>query len=130
MSLPAPAAVLRHRGPALLVGAITAFDGDTLTCAATGDGPWEWPQLLEGAAQAAGLLAGFQSHGLSNTAVIAEYRDVVVHVRRHTGPVRFTAGLDRRLLRFWRCRLAAHAADGTLLLAGRVTLSPPRRTTT
>lgn len=124
MRLPAPAAVLRHRPPALLVGAIEAFSGDALTCASNGVGPWRWPEMLEGAAQTAGLLAGLQPDGLTREAVIAEYRGVLPHRASHAGVLRFTAHLERRLLHFWRCRLEARAADGTLLLEGHVTLAP------
>ncbi len=57
MSIPAPADLLRHRGPALVVDAIDGFDGATLRCRA-GAARRPWPALLEGAAQAAGLAAG------------------------------------------------------------------------
>ena len=124
MSIPTPERMLRHRPPALLVDAVLAYTGTSITCSARGEGPWPWPRLLEGAAQAAGLLAGLQPDGLTNTAVIAEYRNVVVHAASSAGPVRFTAEVERRLMRFWRCRLAAHASD-VLLLEGIVTLAPP-----
>jgi hypothetical protein len=120
----AAADLLRHRGPALLVETIDAFDGGAIVCASRGAGPWPWPLLLEGAAQAAGLLSGLAG-GLSNRAVIAEYRGVRVHVERHEGPVRFGARLDRRVLQFRRCAIEARdAKHGTLLLEGRVTLAP------
>lgn len=124
MRFPDPRTVLRHRPPAVLVSAVTAFSGDTLMALGVGDGPWPWPKLLEGAAQAAGLLAGAQEGGLADTAVIADYRDVIVHAATHAGPVRFRAALDRRILHFWRCRIEARAEDGALLLAGTVTLAP------
>jgi len=127
MTWPAPAELLRHRGPALLVGAIEAAGRDTLTCASRGAGAWRWPEMLEGAAQAAGLLAGLRPGGLPRTAVIAEYRGVVVHARAHTGPIRFVARGVRRVLHFWRCTVEARAADGTLLLAGEVALARPRK---
>jgi hypothetical protein len=57
-------------------------------------------------------------------AVIAEYRGVLVHVHESAGPVHFTADIERRLMRFWRCRLSAYDGD-TLLLEGAVTLAPP-----
>lgn len=122
----APSALLRHRPPALLLGDPAHANGDTLTCPARGDGPFDWPQLLEGAAQAAGLLAGLQPGGPDRTAVIAEYRDVEVAVPRHRGAVVFDVRLERRLLHFWRCRCEARAADGTLLVRGRVTIAPER----
>src|SRR5207247_11253658 len=92
---PGPADILRHRGAALVVDAIDGFDGETLRCRATGAGPWPWPALLEGAAQAAGLAAGLRPRGLSSRAVVAEYRDVRVHAATHARPLRFTAGLRR-----------------------------------
>ena len=124
MNLPAPAAVLRHRGPALLLDRIERFDGDALACVARGVGPWRWPAMLEAAAQGAGLLAGLQADGLSNRAVIAEYRGVLIHAPEHAGAIRLHARLDRRLLHFWRVRIEVEDMDGRVLLAGFVTLAP------
>ena len=126
MSAVSPAALLRHREPALLLGAVDLFDGLTLHCSALGTGPWRWPEMLEAAAQAAGLLVGLQPGGLDNTAVIAEYRGVAVHAPDHRGSLRLVAALERRILRFWRCRFEARASDGTVLLEGRVTVAPAR----
>lgn len=119
-----PSTLLRHRPPALLLAAIEGRDGATLRCTSVVDGPWPWPRMLEGAAQTAGLLAGFQPGGPENTAVIAEYRDVHLHAAAHPGPLTFHAALERRVLQFWRCRCEVRARDGTLLLDGRVTISP------
>jgi predicted hotdog family 3-hydroxylacyl-ACP dehydratase len=124
VSWPRPARLLRHRPPALLLERIAEFGGDRLRCTSRGAGPWRWAELLEGAAQSAGLLAGLQPGGPANTAVIAEYRSVGVHAATHTGAVAFVACLERRILDFWRCRVEARAADGTLLLDGRVTIAP------
>jgi hypothetical protein len=124
MTLPVPAEVLRHRPPALLVEAIETFDGQGLTCRAVARDGWRWPEMLEGGAQTAGLLAGLQKDGLSNRAVIAEYAGVVVHVAEHQGPLRFRAHLERRILRCWRCRIEVRDASDALLLAGSVTLAP------
>jgi hypothetical protein len=120
-----PAELLRHRGPALLVGAIERREGDTIVCTSRHDGPWRWPLVLEGAAQAAGLLAGLRG-GVSNRALIAEYRGVVVHAQRYEGEVRFVARIERRLLHFWRCRIEARDAAGRLLLEGTVSVAPGR----
>jgi hypothetical protein len=125
MKLPPPARLLRHRGPALLLATVDAFDGDRLVCGSNGGGPWPWPRLLEGAAQTAGLLAGLQAGGPGKTAVIAQYRDVVIHADAHDGAIRFHARLDRRVLHFWRCAVEARAAAGDLLLEGLVTIAPP-----
>jgi hypothetical protein len=124
MTLPVPGEVLRHRAPALLVEAIEAFDGDGLTCRAVARAAWRWPEMLEGAAQTAGLLTGLQKDGLSNRAVIAEYAGVVVHVAEHQGTLRFRARLERRILRCWRCRIEVRDRSDALLLAGSVTLAP------
>ena len=124
MSLPAPAAVLRHRPPALFLGSVETFSGNALACSSPHAGPWRWPELLEGTAQAAGLLAGLQTDGPANTAVIAEYRGVVVHAAGHDGPVHFLARLERRLLHFWCCRVEARDAGGRVLLEGAVTVAP------
>jgi predicted hotdog family 3-hydroxylacyl-ACP dehydratase len=121
---PSPAALLRHRGPALLLDAIETCDGRTLGCSSRGAGPWPWPRMLEGAAQAAGLLAGMQPEGPAASAVIAQYRDVIVHGAAAPGPLRFVAALDRRLLHFWRCRVEVRDEGGRLLLEGLVTLAP------
>lgn len=125
MTFPDPASKLRHRPPAVFVRDVVAFSGEGLVCTSHGSGPWRWPQLLEGGAQTAGLLAGAQTAGLNDQAVIADYRAVRVHAPLHHGPVRFTATLDRRVMRFWRCRIEARAEDGTVLLEGLVTLAPP-----
>jgi len=124
VSLPSPARLLRHRPPALLLGALEEHDGGRLVCRGTDDRRWAWPRLLEGTAQAAGLLAGLQPDGPGEGAVIAEYRDVTVQVDLHRGPVRFVARLERRLAHFWRCRCEARTDDGRVLLASRVTLAP------
>jgi hypothetical protein len=126
MTLPAPADVLRHRGPALVVAAIEGFDGTTLRCRSAAEGPWRWPRVLEGAAQTAGLLVGLAAGGVSNRAVIAEYRDVAVGPRERPGPMHFAARVERRLLHFWRCRVEARAADGEVVLRCAVTLAPGR----
>jgi len=125
MTFPDPASLLRHRPPAVLVREVVAFAGDRLVCTSNGSGPWRWPQLLEGGAQTAGLLAGAQGDGLSDRAVIADYRAVRPAVLDHHGAVQFTATIDRRVMRFWRCRIEVRADDGTLLLEGTVTLAPP-----
>jgi predicted hotdog family 3-hydroxylacyl-ACP dehydratase len=124
VSAVSPAALLRHREPALLLGAVDSFDGRTLRCSARDARSWQWPEMLEAAAQAAGLLVGLRPGGLDNTAVIAEYRDVAVHAPAHRGPLHLVAALERRILRFWRCRFEARAPDGTVLLEGRVSLGP------
>lgn len=124
MRLPEPAAALRHRGPALLLRRLDSYENGTLRCTVRGDRPSDWPTLLEAAAQAAGLVAGLQPEGLSNRAVIAEYRGVRLHALRHAGPVEVIARLDRRVLHFWRCRIEARDPAGALLLEGTVTLAP------
>lgn len=124
MTHPAPADVLRHRGPALLVAGIDGWDGETLRCRAAGAGPWPWPVMLEGAAQAAGLAAGHHPRGLAARAVVAEYRDVVLHAAAHAGPIRFVARVERRVLHFWRCHVEVRDAAGALLLEGTVALAP------
>jgi hypothetical protein len=122
-----PDRILRHRPPALLLGTVVEASAAGLACDGIDDGPWRWARLLEGAAQAAGLLAGLQPSGPDAAAVIAEYRDVAIHAARHEGPVRFHAALDRRILGFWRCRVDARGADGGLLLAGRVAVAAGSR---
>ena len=127
MSLPPPASLLRHRPPALLLGGVEAHASTRLVCHGIDGRDWPWARLLEGTAQAAGLLAGLQPGGPGHHAVIAEYRDVGVHVGLHRGPVRFDARLERRLAQFWRCRCEARSPSGRVLLAARVTLAPPPR---
>ncbi|MCW5892382.1 MAG: hypothetical protein KIT14_17815 [bacterium] len=117
------AAFLRHVPPALLLGAVTAHADGRLVCTSRNAGPFGWAELLEGAAQAAGLLAGVLG-GPGAGALVAEYRDLEVRVACHAGPVSFAAALDRRVLRFWRCRTRVAGADGRVLLTARVTLAP------
>ena len=123
VSHPAPAAFMRHRGPALLVETIETRDPERLGCISSGSGEWSWPRMLEGAAQTAGLLTGTQPGG-PISAVVAQYRDVVVRVATHRGRLRFTAHLDRRILHFWRCRVEVTDQQGAILLEARVTLAP------
>jgi hypothetical protein len=118
-----PEKLLRHRPPALLLGAVTEAKADGLACEGIDDGPWRWARLLEGAAQAAGLYSGLQPGGPDATAVIGEYRDVVIHTPLHDGPVRFHAALDRRVLGYWICRVDAQGARGDTLLAGLVAVA-------
>lgn len=130
MSTPAglrPEQLMRHRPPALLLGAVVEATGAGLACDGIDDGSWRWARLLEGAAQAAGLLSGLQPGGPGAAAVIAEYRDVTLHTALHSGGVRFHAVLDRRILGFWRCRVEARGADGELLLSGLVAVAPGER---
>jgi hypothetical protein len=82
--------------------------------------------MLEGAAQTAGLLAGMQPGGPGSSSVIAQYRDVLVHGESPSGPLSFIAELDRRVLHFWRCRVAVRDDRGRLLLEGQVTLAPAK----
>ena len=125
MTFPDPATLLRHRPPAVLVRDVVEFTGEQLVVTSNGAGPWTWPALLEGGAQAAGLLVGAQDGGLSNRAVIADYRNVVIGAETHQGAARFTATIDRRIMQFWRCRITVHDAGGALLLEATVTLAPP-----
>ena len=124
MTLPVPAAVLRHRPPALLLASVAALDAESIGCRSVEAGPWPWPRMLEAAAQAAGLLVGTRPGGIGNRAVVAEYRDVAIHVATDGGPVDVVAWLDRRVLAYWRCRFAV-STGGRLLVEGRVTLAPP-----
>jgi len=126
MKLTPPAILLRHRPPALLLGAMEARDAGHLVCAGIDAGRWSWSRLLEGTAQVAGLLAGLPPGGPGDRAVIAEYRDVAMHARGHRGRVRFESRVERRLAGFWRCRCEARSADGRLLLSSRVTVAPER----
>ncbi|MEW6268779.1 MAG: hypothetical protein AB1689_05710 [Thermodesulfobacteriota bacterium] len=125
MSLPAPAELLRHRPPAVLVDAIAEHRAGGLLCTAAARA-WTWPQMLEAAAQTAGLLAGLHE-GAPRDAVIAQYRDVDVHAPEHRGALRVRATFDRRVLQFWRCRFEVRDLAGHLLLAGRVALAPDTR---
>jgi hypothetical protein len=119
---------MRHRPPALLLGGVETHASTRLVCRGIDRRDWSWARLLEGAAQAAGLLAGLQPDGPGSHAVIAEYRDVGVHVGLHRGAVRFDARLERRLAHFWRCRCEVRSTRGRILLAARVTLASPTRT--
>lgn len=116
--------LLRHVPPALLLGSVVAHDATGLVCASRDAGPFGWAELLEGAAQAAGLLAGVLAGAEGTGALVAEYRDVEAHVARHAGDVSFHAALERRVLRFWRCRTRVADAGGRVLLTARVTLAP------
>ena len=126
MTFPAPAALLRHGPEARLVGAIERLDAAGIACTSRGAGVWPWPRMLEGAAQAAGMLVGITEPEAPRAPVIAEYRDVVVRAASHRGPLHFVAALERRVLHCWRCTFEVRSARGRVLLSGRVTLAPPR----
>jgi hypothetical protein len=126
-TLPPPATLLRHREPALMLATTDAFAGEHLDCTSIDRASWHWPEVLEAAAQTAGLLAGLQGDGLDATAVIAEYRDVHVHAARADGRLRLRAELGRRVLQFRLCRVEVRSADGALLLDGTVALAPGGR---
>jgi hypothetical protein len=126
VTLPTPAAVLRHGPEARLVRSIARLDRRGIACTSRGRGLWRWPRMLEGAAQAAGLLVGLAHADAPRAPVIAEYRDVVVRAASHRGPLRFFAALERRVLHCWRCTFEVRDGRGRVLLAGRVTLAPPR----
>jgi len=121
VDLPPPAALLRHRGPALLLESIDAHEGGRLSCSTVARDDWTWPRMLEAAAQTAGLLAGLQPGGPA-AGVVAQVRDVVVRRPAYAGRLRIDATLDRRVLQFWRCRATVRAADASVLLEGLVTL--------
>lgn len=124
MSLPNPAALLRHREGALMLATVEDFTGDRLACTSSDRPSWHWPEMLEAGAQAAGLLAGLQGDGLDAAAVIAEYRDVRIHAARHEGPLVLVARLDRRVLQFRLCRVEARSARDALLLEATIALAP------
>jgi hypothetical protein len=109
MKLTPPATLLRHRAPALLLGAMETRDAARLVCTGIDAGHWPWTRLLEGTAQAGGLLAGLQPGGPG-----------------HRGHVHFEARVERRLAGFWRCRCEALSADDRVLLSSRVTVAAER----
>ena len=123
MSPIVPSALLRHRPPAVALGSVVTREPRHLVCWGIDARRWPWPRLLEGAAQAAGLLAGLQPDGPGPGAVIAEFRDVVVPVTEHHGAVQLDARLERRLAQFWRCRCEARTERGDLLLEARITVA-------
>jgi hypothetical protein len=115
---------MRHRVPALLLGALESAGDGALACTSRRLAIWRWADMLEAGAQAAGLLAGLQQGGVANTAVVAEYRHVRVRADAHPGRLRIVARIERRLLHFWRCRIEVRSLDGEVLLDGTVTIAP------
>lgn len=125
MTFPSPSAWLRHRGPALVIDTIDAWDGTWVECGAR-DAAWAWPRLLEGAAQAAGIACALADERWRSGAVVAEFRDVEIRGERHRGPVRFRARSERVVLAYRRCRAVAATPAGTTLISAHVTLLPDR----
>jgi hypothetical protein len=107
-----------------MLATVDALGDDRIVCTSTDRRDWRWPEMLEAAAQAAGLLGGLCGDGLDATLVIAEYRDVRVRAARHQGPLRLEASLGRRVLQFRLCTITARAAHGDVLLDGTVALAP------
>lgn len=125
MSLPDPAAALRHGPEALLLERLeTGADGALVAVTRAGD--WTWPRMLEAGAQAAGLACGLARDGLANTAVTAEYRDVRIVVPHASGLLQLRPRLERRLLHFRRCAVEVCDERGRTLVTARITLAPRR----
>src|SRR5262249_44132095 len=101
--LPAPATLLRPRPPALRLARLDRLDADAVAARGAA-GPWAWSDLLEAAAQTAGLLAGVQGGGPGNRALVAAYHDVVADVSSYGGAIRVHAADARRVLHCWRAR--------------------------
>jgi hypothetical protein len=118
--------MLPHRGPALMLSAVEAVRGRWIRCRADRQGPWHWPELLEASAQAAGLLAALELDSSPGLMVVAEFREVSIPdgIAMH-GPAWIEATLVSHFLRFHRCRFAAHATDGEVVLGGTMTLATP-----
>jgi hypothetical protein len=125
MIFPPPSAWLRHRGPALVVERITAWDGRVARCTGAA-GDWPWSRLLEGSAQTAGIACAVDDEVWRSGAIVAEYRDVEILAEHHHGSVRFEAMPERAILGYRRCRASATTADGDSLLRAVVTLLPDR----
>jgi hypothetical protein len=122
---PPPSQLLRHRAPALLVDEIESVHDAALTCLGHRR-HWHWLQLLDGAAQAAGMLTALLPDGLGPVRVVAAYDDVVLHAPAHDGPVRWTARSTRHTLGMPQLDVVARdPTDDRLLLTVRVTLSAP-----
>ena len=119
------AALLRHRPPALLIASEVgvAEDGQRRFATVARD-EWHWTQLLDAAAQAAGLCVRSDDAALAGRAfVVAAYERVVQASR--PGPGVHTLAV-RRLRSFLQMHqfTVTIAAGGVQVLAAQVTLAP------
>lgn len=123
------AALLRHRPPALLVAhELAGVDGRRRFATVARD-EWHWTQLLDAAAQAAGLCVRSDDDALAGRAFVVAAYERVVQV---TPPGRWRSGVYTIVV--WRLRsfLQMHQfevrvegeGEGGPLLAARVTLAP------
>lgn len=119
------AALLRHRPPALLVAAEVAAAEDGLRRFTTvARDEWHWTQLLDAAAQAAGLCLRSDDATLAGRAfVVAAYERVVQASRPGPGVHTIAVARLRSFLQMHQFVVTV-ATAGAPVLSARVTLAP------
>ena len=118
------AALLRHRPPALLVAReLAGVDGRRRFATVARD-EWHWTQLLDAAAQAAGLCVRSDDAALAGRAfVVAAYERVVQASRPGPGVHTLAVRRLRSFLQMHQFTVTIAAGD-VPVLAARVTLAP------
>ena len=119
------AALLRHRPPALLIAAEleVAEDGQRRFATVALE-QWHWTQLLDAAAQAAGLCVRSDDAALAGRAfVVAAYERVVQASRPGPGVHTLAVRRLRSFLQMHQFTVTVAAGD-VPVLAARVTLAP------
>ena len=124
MSFPPVTSLLRHRPPALAVERVEEHAEDRLVCSSVPARRWWWFELLDGAAQAAGLLLRGSTGRPLSAVVVAAYDELDLNVQSHEGPVRWEARRKRRVGEMHQFEVSALAEDGHKLLSALVTLVP------
>jgi len=111
--------LLRHGPEARVVIAVESHEGDHLVAKAGANEPW--PRLLDGAAQAAGLLARALAGAPLEGGVLAEVRDLRFEPGGGADP-RIEVVFERRVLGLWRFGFTVRSGRRAIL-SGRLTLA-------
>ena len=110
-----------HRDPIVFVDTVESYQPGAIVCSSRITGPWDWPQMLEGAAQCAGILVGLEHE---HESVVAQYRHMAIHGLVHVGALRFAARRERRFLGFYECHIEVRDLPGAIIISGSLTLAP------
>lgn len=127
MTFPPPEALVRHRPPALLVTMVDACDGQSLTSTSVRAALWRWPELLDAAAQAAGMLFALARETSDPThrrgLVVARYDAVSIFTHAHTGNVTWQVRTKRRIGDMKQLDVTGEH-QGRPILSATITLAP------
>src|SRR5437870_1932289 len=127
MEYPHPADLLPHELPAVFIGKIQSVAPNFISCRATTCRTWTWPQLLEGSAQAAGLLLRLRHRDQSSIRphyIVVGYDNVKIWSSTFKGLVCWDARRVREILDVTQFYSRAYDQSSTLILEATVALGP------